>query len=240
MIDAALRRRTGPLLERLGGRLHRAGVRPGWLTGSGFALGVGACAAAAGRAWPAALVLWLANRALDGLDGAVARAGPGPTERGALVDIVADFSVYGGFVLAVGVAEPAARLACLALLVAYYVSGTSFLALSSLLEKRGAARDDERSLRFAGGLAEGAETVAVYVLVCLLPGRAGPIAWAFATAVAVTALQRTWTGARLLGAPAPATKGRPGDRVVAEAHCPEEAPRVRPGVGGGAADWVAP
>ena len=216
MIDAALRRRTGPRLERLGGRLARAGVRPGWLTAAGWLAGLGACLAAATRTWPLALALWLGNRALDGLDGPVARAGTGPTDRGALADIVADFSIYGGFVVAVALAEPAARVAALALLLAYYISGSTFLALSSLLEKRGVAATDERSLRFVGGLAEGAETIAVYVLFCLLPADAAPIAWGFAAAVAVTALQRVWVGARLLagaptGAPtdAPAVDPRP-------------------------------
>lgn len=196
MIDAALRRYTGPPLARAGARLARAGISAEWLTAAGWATGVGACAAAATRTWPAALVLWLANRAFDGLDGPVARAGTGPTEAGALLDIVADFSIYGGFVVAVGIAEPPARLACMALLMAYYVSGGAFLAMSSLLERRGADPTDDRSLRFVGGLAEGAETIAVYVLFCLLPGHATVIAWAFTAAVAVTAVQRVWTGSR--------------------------------------------
>ncbi|HET9058596.1 MAG TPA: CDP-alcohol phosphatidyltransferase family protein [Acidimicrobiales bacterium] len=210
MIDASLRRWTGPPLERMGGCIARAGVAPDVLTALGWVAGVGACIAAATRWWPLALALWLANRALDGLDGPVARAGGGPSERGALFDIVADFSIYGGFVVAVGIAEPPARLACLALLLAYYVSGSAFLALSSLLEKqrggaqaggppgRNSGQGDERSLRFVGGLAEGAETIAVYVLFCLLPRDAAPIAWGFSAAVVITALQRLWVGARWL------------------------------------------
>lgn len=197
MIDAGIRRRIGPPLEEMGRRLERAGVRPGWLTAAGWVAGAGACVAAGTRTWPLALVLWLANRAFDGLDGPVARAGAGPTERGALLDIVADFSVYGGFVVGVGVGEPSARLACLVLLLAYYASGSAFLALSSLLERRGAPRTDERSLRFVGGVAEGAETIVVYVLWCLLPADAAVIAWAFTAAVGVTALQRVAFGARV-------------------------------------------
>ena len=198
MIDAALRRRFGPFLGAAGAGLHRAGIRSGWLTGAGWGLGVGACLAAGTRQWSLALALWLANRAFDGLDGAVARAGTGPTERGALLDIVADFSVYGGFVVAVGVAEPSARMACLALFLAYYTSGTAFLALSSLLERRHSGLADERSLRFVGGLAEGAETIVVYVLFCLVPADSAAIAWVFTSAVAVTAVQRVWIGARHL------------------------------------------
>jgi len=203
MLDAALRRATGPAFEATGVRLARAGLRPGWLTAAGWLAGVGACVAAGTGTWGAALALWLANRLLDGLDGPVARAGQ-PSERGAFVDIVADFSVYGGFVVGVAVAEPPARLACAALLAAYYTSGTAFLALSSLLERQQAeSLGDQRSLRFVGGLAEGGETIAVYVLFCLLPSHATLIAWLFTAAVTVTAAQRVVTGARLL-------RGRPG------------------------------
>jgi phosphatidylserine synthase len=208
VIDHRLRRVTGPSLDAAGRRLHAIGLRPGWITASGWVLGAGSCVAAGTHRWPVALVLWLANRACDGLDGPVARAA-GPTERGGFTDIVADFSVYGGFVVGVALAVPSARLACIALLLAYYCSGTALLALSSLLERRGDDDDgDGRSVRFAGGVAEGAETVVVYVLFCLLPQHAAVIAWVFTAAVTVTAAQRVWTGWRLL---APA---RPVDRSV--------------------------
>lgn len=217
MIDAALRRRLSPPLDAAGRRLHRAGVRPGWLTGAGWAVGVGACVAAGTGTLGVALGLWLANRVLDGLDGPVARAGTGPTARGGFFDIAADFSVYGGFVVAVAVAHPAARLACLVLLLGYYVSGSAFLALSSLLEKQGGAGPgDGRSLRFVGGLAEGAETIVVYVLFCVDPARTATIAWVFAVAVGITAVQRVWTGARLLAVPRPAV-GPPLTRFNADA-----------------------
>ena len=51
----------------------------------------------------------------------------GATDLGGFLDLLADFSIYGGFVVAVGVAVPEARLACLVLLLTYYVSGTAFL-----------------------------------------------------------------------------------------------------------------
>jgi phosphatidylglycerophosphate synthase len=61
--------------------------------------------------WPLALALWLLNRALDGLDGAVARASGGGSDLGGLLDFLADFVVYGGFVVGVAIAEPDARVA---------------------------------------------------------------------------------------------------------------------------------
>ena len=200
MFDQRVRAALGPSLDVIGHRLARAGIRPGAVTGIGLGLGGGACVAAALRLWPLALALWLANRAADGLDGPIARA-RGATECGGFFDIVADFTVYGGFVVGVAVAVPSARLACVVLLFTYYVSGTAFLSLSSLLEHRNAGGADERSLRFVGGLAEGTETVVVYVLFCLLPGSAEWIALGFAAAVGVTALQRVVAGARLLRLP---------------------------------------
>jgi phosphatidylglycerophosphate synthase len=198
-----MRALLNPVTTAAGRRLAAAGVPPATLTAAGWAAGAGASAAAALAAWPAALALWLANRVLDGLDGATARAMGRASEAGGFLDIVADFSVYAGIVLGVAVALPAARLACVALLTAYYISGTAFLALSSLAERRGdPVLRDERSLRFAGGLAEGTETIAVYVVLFLLPRHATVIIWAFTTAVAITAVQRVVAGTRMLRASA--------------------------------------
>jgi phosphatidylglycerophosphate synthase len=197
VFDSALRSALAPALVAATRPLARAGVRPAALTLAGLAAGAGACTAAALAAWPLALGLWLLNRLLDGLDGALART-TGASDRGGFLDVVCDFAVYGGFVLAVAVARPEARLACCALLLSYYVSGTAFLAWSSLAERRRLASGDERSLRFPGGLAEGAETALVYVLFCLLPGSAEEIAWAFAGAVALTAAQRVLLASRTL------------------------------------------
>ena len=206
MLDSRARTMLSPALNAAGQRLAAAGVPPVVLTAAGWAAGAGACAATALRAWPVALGLWLANRLLDGLDGPVARAGT-PTDAGGFLDIVADFSVYAGVILGLAIALPETRLACVALLTAYYISGTAFLALSSLAERRRQRLGDDRSLRFVGGLAEGTETIAVYVLLFLLPGQATVIVWAFTAAVAITAAQRVVTGLRLLRAPPP---GEPG------------------------------
>jgi phosphatidylglycerophosphate synthase len=202
VIDRRLRQLAGPPLDRLGVRLATTGVRPLWLTAAGWMSGVAACVAAAFGAWSEALAAWLVNRALDGLDGPVARA-RGAARRGAFADLVADFSVYGGFAVGVAVALPAARLACVALLAACYVSGAAYVALSSLLERR-----------LAGGVAEGAETIVAYGAVCVIPSHAALILWVFAALVAVTVLQRVAVGlcaaAGNVPAPHPSTVAEEG------------------------------
>jgi len=197
MFDAVLRRAYAPATDRVARALHRRSVTAGQATAAGFALGLGAAASAAAGWWWPALGLWLTSRVVDGLDGAIARL-DGATGRGGFLDLMADFTVYAAFVAGVAVQVPSARLAAVVLLCTYYVSGAAFLAWSAAATteqqaragRGGLALDDDRSLRFVGGLAEGAETVAVYCLVCLLPHRAAVILWAFAAVVAVTALQR--------------------------------------------------
>lgn len=200
MLDRPVRRALAPLLDRVGGALARRGVRPWALTTAGLVAGVGAAVAAGLALWTWALVLFLSSRVADGLDGPVARHRGGASELGGLFDILADFAVYGGFVVGSGIGRPEARVACLVLLLAYYLNGSAFLAFSSLAERRGltAPFADERSLTFLRGLTEGTETVVAHSLMALLPGHLGTIAWIFAGMVGVTVLQRLVVAARVL------------------------------------------
>ena len=188
MLDNALRRYMEPPLDVVARwSADRVGT-PTVVTGVGFAIGMGACAAAATQQWTLALVLWLLNRFADGLDGSIARR-RGPTDLGGFLDIMADFAVYGAMLVAIGFALPEARLAALGVLLMYYISGSAFLAWSSLATKNGVAGDG-RSLVFPPGLAEGAETVVAYVVVLLFLSRTSEILWIWAIAVGVTAVQR--------------------------------------------------
>lgn len=200
MLDPVARRVLAPALDSVAARLDRTGVGATTVTAVGWVVGVGACVAAGLGLWGVALGLWLGNRLLDGLDGPLARR-RGASDLGGFLDLLADFSVYAGFVLAVGVALPDTRLAALVLLTTYYLSGTAFLLLAPLLERRG-HEGDGRSLLFVGGLAEGTETVLAYVAVCVVamaaPEQVGVVLWVFAGVVGVTVLQRVGAAIRVL------------------------------------------
>lgn len=202
-LDQRVRRLLGPALDRLAAGLGARGIGADALTATGLVLALAAAGALATRLWLVALALWLASRLADGLDGPLARRSGGGTDLGGFRDVVADFLAYGAWVVALGVALPATRLACLVLLLAYYVNGTAFLALSSIAERRGQrVAADGRSLQFVGGLAEGTETITVHALLALLalvaPGAVVPLLWTWAAVVAVTVGQRVAHATRVL------------------------------------------
>ena len=93
MLDARLRPLIDPPLNAAGRVLAGLGVTANGLTFTGLALGLaGAASIALGHiGWGLALII--ANRLLDGLDGAVARV-RGPSDLGGYFDIVADFAFY--------------------------------------------------------------------------------------------------------------------------------------------------
>ena len=198
MLDARIRELIAPATGATARGLHRLGVGPGSITGAGLLVGLGCCVAAALGGWGVALALWLANRTIDGLDGAVARL-RGATDLGGMLDFLADFVVYAGFPVAVAVAITDTRLAVAALLAAYLLNNVALLSFSSIIEKRGIALGDERSLRFTAGLTEGTETIVCYALVCLIPDHAGTIFWIFTALVMITVAQRIALAVRMLG-----------------------------------------
>jgi phosphatidylglycerophosphate synthase len=113
----------------------------------------------------------LASRLADGLDGAVARATQ-KTDRGGYLDIVCDYAFYAAVPLGFAIADPAANaVAACAMLFSFYINGGSFLGYAILAEKHGLSTDrrGSKSLYFTGGLAEGTETIAVFVLPASCP-----------------------------------------------------------------------
>jgi phosphatidylglycerophosphate synthase len=194
-LDQRVRGLLADPLDALARRLVAAGVTATAMTVIGLLLGLTAAVLTGAGLWIPALAVWLVSRLADGLDGPVARAGDGATDLGGFVDIVADFVAYGAFVVGLGVALPGARVACLVLLLAYYVNGAAFLALSSIAERRRQrVADDGRSLQFVAGLAEGTETITVHAALLLVaavrPGSVTVLVWGWAAIVGVTVLQR--------------------------------------------------
>jgi phosphatidylglycerophosphate synthase len=198
MLDEELREGGKPLYKLPARILAERGVTGNALTATSLGIGALCLVAIAFGLNIVALVLWFLNRLFDGLDGEVARLRGESSEFGAFVDIVADFFVYGGFLVALAVQHPDARLALVALFFAYYLNGTVFLALSGILERLKRERLTERGLHFRRSLTEGFETIVAGTLFLLLPGFVSTIAWIFAAMVFFSAAQRLYDGWRVL------------------------------------------
>lgn len=200
MLDRWALAAVRPVIERMARGLVRCGVGADALTLTGFLLGIAAAFAIA-RGHPiAGLVLLLASRLFDGLDGAVARA-TRPTDRGAFLDITLDFVFYASIPLAFAVADPSAHaLPAAVLLAAFMGTGASFLAFAVMAERRGlsSAAYPSKGLFYLGGLTEGTETLLCFVLMCLWPALFPVLALGFAALCAVTLLTRLWAGWVLL------------------------------------------
>jgi phosphatidylglycerophosphate synthase len=170
-------------------------VSPAVITALAFVAGIGSAGAAARGATNAALVLWILNRILDGLDGAHARMHGRDTPFGAYLDIVLDFVVYAaipiGIAFHAGTRETA--FAALVLVASFYANAASWMYLAGLLERRhegAAARGEVTALTMPAGLVDGTETVAFYVAFFLWPTYHRPLFYVMAALVATNVLIR--------------------------------------------------
>jgi phosphatidylglycerophosphate synthase len=192
MLDARLRPLIDPPLNAVGRALAGLGVSANGLTFAGLALGLGGAAAIALGHIGWGLALIIANRLCDGLDGAVARV-RGPSDLGGYFDIVADFAFYVSVPVGFGILAPVNTLPALALVASFVLTGVSFLAFAVIAGKRGASTEahGKKSFFYSTGLAEGTETIAVFIAMCLFPAWFGVLAYGYAGLCALTVFQRS-------------------------------------------------
>lgn len=201
MLDRRAIAVLAPLLRALAAGCVRLGIGADALTWAGFAIGLAGALAIALQSPGVGLLLIVASRLCDGLDGAVARL-TRTTDRGAFLDIALDFLFYASIPLAFAVADPAANaLPSAVLLAAFIGTGSSFLAFAVFARQRGlqSAAYPGKGLYYLGGLTEATETYACFALMCLLPQHYAWWAYGFAALCAITTATRIAWGAAVLG-----------------------------------------
>lgn len=200
MFDAKLRPIIDGPLNVAGRWLATRDIRADHVTIAGFAIGIGAAIFIARGAFGLGLLLIGLNRLADGLDGAVARA-TAPTDRGGFLDIALDFAFYAAIPLAFAIHDPAANaLPAAFLIAAFLANGTAFLAFAIAAAKRDLTTADQgvKSFFYMAGMAEGAETIAVFCAFCLWPSGFAWLAGGFAALCFVSAVARVLAGWRAL------------------------------------------
>jgi phosphatidylglycerophosphate synthase len=171
VFDSRLRPLIDPSLNAAGRRLAALGLSADQITLAGFVFGMLAAGAIAAGAFLVGLVMVIANRLCDGLDGAVARAST-MTDRGGYLDIVLDFVFYAAVPLAFAAVDaPRNALAAAFLLASFLVNGAAFLAFTLMAERNRLSTEvqGQKSFYYLTGLAEGGETVAFFVAFCVFP-----------------------------------------------------------------------
>lgn len=197
MFDARLRKLIDPPLNRIASLVVRSGVGANAITLAGAALVIPLFYALLAQNWLLALALLLANRVLDGLDGAVARL-RGPTAWGGYLDSLCDYLFYIAVPLGFAFAAPANELSALILTASFILTVVSFLALAAIMTGRDLGHG-VKAFTYSSGLMEGGETIAFFVAMCLFPALFPQLALLFAALCGVTVLQRLWQARRLLG-----------------------------------------
>lgn len=126
-----------------------------------------------------AVLLWLACRVFDGLDGMVARISGKQSDLGGYLDLVVDFLLYAALplVIAFRSGETIYFAAAAILLGVFYLNATIWMIGSALFEKRkmrGAAK--QTSVIMPRGLMEGFETMIFNCLMLGFPAYFVPLA----------------------------------------------------------------
>ena len=167
MFDHRLRPIIDRPLNAVARRLVRLGIGANQITLIGFGIGMAGAIAIALQQYLLGLILILASRAADGLDGAVAEANGSASDRGGFLDIVLDFLFYSSVPFAFALAAPDQNAVAAAFLIWSFIgTGASFLGYAVIAEKRGISTDarGRKSLFYLGGLTEGQKQFYSYAL----------------------------------------------------------------------------
>ncbi|WP_252180595.1 CDP-alcohol phosphatidyltransferase family protein [Endozoicomonas sp. 4G] len=183
-------------LNLLARPLKKMGVRADQITLTGFLIGLTVVPLLAFGLYLPALAAILVNRLMDGLDGALARI-TRSSDAGGYLDITLDFIFYAAVVLGFALADPEKNALMASLLIFTFMgTGSSFLAYAIMAQKKGLSDPNfsNKSFYYLNGLAEGTETIAIFVLFCLFPQYFPILAAIFAALCILTTVTRVWGG----------------------------------------------
>ncbi|MBD5770045.1 CDP-alcohol phosphatidyltransferase family protein [Marinomonas colpomeniae] len=200
MLDPFFIKQLKTPLRNVAMKLDAVGIKANHITFFGFVMGMLAVPSLSQEYYGLAVIFIIINRLMDGLDGAVARV-QGPTDLGGYLDITLDFIFYSAVIFGFALANPADNaLAASFVIFSFMGTGSSFLAFAIMAEKRNIKSLDYggKSLYFIGGLAEGAETIAFLILICLVPAHFALLAYIFGTVCWVTTATRIYAAYRTL------------------------------------------
>ena len=195
MLDIQLRFIKDRLFQPICGFVPGA-ITPLHITFLGFFCGLGCCSAASEGLVSVSVVLWVVNRSLDCLDGAVARHRNLASKLGGFLDLLADFIVYS--LVPIGIAASQGDgtrnwIAVSFLEASFHVNNFVLFYIAAVVEgsDKGSKRAKElTSVAMKPALIEGFESGLFFTAMLLLPEYIQVLSWTMASLVAIGIVQR--------------------------------------------------
>lgn len=216
MLDITLRPLKDKVFDPLCSLIPQS-ITPGQLTFAALITGLLSCIAASQQAPFAAVSLWLLNRALDCLDGAIARQRNQSTDLGGFLDLLGDFVIYslipiccalGGGAEELTVSQTQLLWAAVACSEAsFHVNNFVLFYIAAITEKQKAANavsngksnsagsgekrvKELTSLSMKPALVEGAESGLIFTVMFIKPEWTEVLCWILTVGVAIGTVQR--------------------------------------------------
>lgn len=179
-------------------------ISPLHVTVTAFLCGLVCCISATKQEVGLSLAFWVLNRALDCLDGALARHRKSASDLGGFLDLLGDFIVYSLLPLAIanGYDDTNTTWRAVAVLeTTFHVNNFILFYIAAVAEKwqskSAKASKELTSVMMRPALIEGMESAILFTLMLLFPSTIRALSWTMATLVSIGIVQRTF---RVVGA----------------------------------------
>lgn len=172
-----------------------AAVTPLQITAVAFLTGLISCCGACYSLKSISITFWLLNRALDCLDGALARHRNIASDLGGFLDLLGDFIVYSLLPISIAVGQDATTSVWKAVAVleaTFHINNFVLFYIAAITEKQYGSKDKKEltSVMMRRALIEGTESGLLFTAMLSLPGYIGFWCWTMAGLVSIGILQR--------------------------------------------------
>lgn len=157
--------------DYIGKKLFRLGIPANLVSITGFAIGLLAINFLAMGDYLSALACILINRLFDAVDGAIARNSE-LSDFGVFLDACLDYAFYAGVIFGFALAYPAQNAVAACFLMFGFTAAACAMLAYAVIAYKNSCRNNAAPVQspfYLGGLAQGGETLAVVVLLCLIP-----------------------------------------------------------------------
>ena len=191
MFDIVLRRVKDQISDPVS-RLLPSWISPNYLTFLAFVSGLASCYNASSNRMSWSLLFWLLNRALDCLDGSVARRRGASTELGGFLDLLGDFIVYSLIPISTAYGQEKVSSvdwrAVAVLEASFHVNNFVLFYIAAVASAKKA--EELTSVTMMPALVEGFESGMIFTGMLVWPEIIGLWAWGMAVAVLFGITQR--------------------------------------------------